>query len=379
MNGCKCVSPGHCPWHDCVTDEQSHARCKRGKETPSSKWEPCLYLGEENGTLDDGTQKYVCKLHEVCTLHRNNQGICACRGCPDRLRIDDPELPKKWKDPLRITDRYGHDTDVLRNFLQGGSAFLVAGGPSTNQLDFAQLRKRGIFSFGINNVAGHVPVSAFTFSDPPQKFHWGIFCDPKIMSFCPTPKLSMKRGKLRQKLSDGSFQWLPDMCPEKSPNTWGYERRSWLSCDHTWFTERSAAWGNQNAGIQRLGLSEDQKCANTTFLGLRVLQYLGARRIYLLGVDFYMDPKKGLKENYAFEEDRDDNAIRSNNKHFRICNDWFAQLRPVFEQFGFETYNCNQMSHLRAFDYVPFEEAVKDCQGLVPDEPFDLNGWYVKM
>ena len=378
MNGCRCNSPGHCPWHDCITESDADLkRCRKG-QPPESRWKPCLYLGEKLDETEKGDAIYVCHQYGKCVLRPNNDNLPSCRGCRFRLRMDEDNFPADWRDPLLVTDRYGKKTDVLRNYLQGGSAFLVCGGPSVNNIPYSRLSERGIFSLGVNNVAGYVPVSAFTCSDPPQKFHSSIFLDPKIMKLIPIPKLGKKRGKLRRKQSDGSFIWLPDKYPEVCANVWGYERRSWLACDQTWFTEPSAAWGNQNAGLQRLNLPETEKCANTMFLGLRLLQYLGAKRIFLLGVDFYMKPDVDLKDNYSFGENRDDSAVRSNNKHYAICNKWFKELRPVFEKFGYETYNCNQFSRLTAFDYVPFETALEDCRGLVDKEPFDLENWYIK-
>jgi hypothetical protein len=256
--------------------------------------------------------------------------------------------------------------------LSDGAAFLVCGGPSIKQLNFHRLAERGIFSLGVNNVAAYVPVSAFVCSDPPTKFWDGIFKDPKIMKFLPKPKLSRNRAKLREKVN-GEFRQLK-MRTNECPNTWGFERRGWMLCDDTWFLDRGAAWGNLNRGVTQVGA---EKTVNTMLLGLRILQYLGAKRIFLLGADFYMDEKAGPTDNYSFGELRDAGACRSNNNQFRVVNGWLTQLRPVFEKFGFETYNCNQHSHLRAFDYCPFEDAVQLCKTVPTDTP-DLADWYKK-
>jgi len=263
---------------------------------------------------------------------------------------------------------------VLRNLLNGGAAFLVCGGPSVKTVPYQKLRERGIFSMGVNNVAGYVPVSAFTCSDPPMKFHSGIFLDPKIIKFLPTPKMRRNRGRLRKKNPDGTFQQI-DTSTAEAPNCWGYERRSWLSVDDSWFTETSAAWGNHDMGVKKTG---EEKTVNTMFLALRLLQYLGARKVFLLGVDFVMDPSKGLYSNYAFGEERDIGACDANNRQYGIANDWFIRLKPIFEKYGFQVYNCNKHSHLRAFPYVDFFTALKVCRGQVPLEPFDLKGWYKK-
>jgi hypothetical protein len=227
---------------------------------------------------------------------------------------------------------------------------------------------------GVNNVAAYAPVSSFVCSDPPSKFHFGIFLDPKIMCFLPTPKLSGVRAKLRAKDPNGDFRYLEDVT-SRCPNTWGFERRSWLACDDSWFLTPGAAWGNHAKGVERTG---EPKTVNTMLLAIRVLQYLGARKIFLLGVDFYMDPTVGPKDNYAFGELREPNAVQSNNDQYRISNDWLKRLRPVFERWGFSVYNCNSESRLEAFDYVPFNVALKICRGKVPEGEWDLENWYWK-
>jgi hypothetical protein len=54
------------------------------------------------------------------------------------------------------------------------------------------------------------------------------------------------------------------------------------------------------------------------------------------------------------------------------------ELVPHFEAAGYEIFNCYRQSRLTAWPYVPFEEAVEDCRGMVPREPLDCVGWYEK-
>lgn len=374
MEKCKCSFPGGCPWHGVVTDQAQYEQCQHGV-TPTGA-ASCVYLGDKTNDTHRRVDQpiYKCAHFGRATLTKNRGGFHNCSDCAlKQLDAHKLQLGSSFLDPLRIIDSHGTETHSLRIMLNGGAAFLVCGGPSLNTVDFMRLRERGVFSLGVNNVAGYAPVSAFVCSDPPLKFHSSIFFDPKIMKFLPTPKLSRGRGKLRVK-ENGKFETSPLQTPD-CPNTWGFERRSWLSCDHTWFTQNSAAWGNHKEGVERIG---EEKTVNTMFLGLRVLQYLGARTIFLLGVDFNMDPAKGLKENYSFGENRDTGACHSNNNQYEVASDWLLRLKPVFERFGFKTYNCNQRSHLRAFEYVDFETALEKCRGRVLHEPLDLEGWYVK-
>lgn len=373
---CFCTAPGHCQWHGTVTTSAEFAACRQGVIPAPSSTRPCIYLAEQLNNKVGDWQTYACRLLSRCTLESNNVGVAACADCKDRLTLDGPDLAEKFLDPLVVTDSRKTPTHALRGMLAGGPAFLVCGGPSVKLIDYNRLNDRGIFSLGVNNVAGMVPVNAFTCSDPPQKFHWGIFADPRIMKFLPIPKLGggKNRGQLRIKHPDGTFQWL-GKCAKDCPNVWGYERRSWMMPDHTFFTEPHAAWGNQQAGVDRC---DQPKTACTMLLGFRLLYYLGARTIFLLGADFEMKPDAGLHENYAFGQARDADAIASNNRQFRIASDWLQQLRPVFERFGLQCFNCNPHSGLRAFDHVPFGEALKLCRGTIPSEPFDLSLWYEK-
>jgi hypothetical protein len=235
----------------------------------------------------------------------------------------------------------------------------------------------------VNNVAGHSRFrpNAFICADPPSKFHDGILRDSSIMKFVPTPKLHKRRGRVRTKINGEFKDWEKDGKYKQSildcPNVWGFERRSWLEPDTSFFTDPGAAWGNLNVGVERTG---QPKTVCTLLLGLRLLYYLGARRIFLVGVDFHMDSTKDILDNYSFGEERDENACRSNNAQYQIVNKWLCDLQTngVFKQFGLEIYNCNENSKLRAFSYVPFDTAIDNIREGIPKEPYDCRNWYSK-
>lgn len=374
---CKCDIAGACPWRHVVTTEESFEQCKNGTPLENELPLHCMYLGkrmtEDSAKLQHPV--YQCVLHDACTIDKSPHRVRACVDCKDKTRVSDRDLIERYIDPLTVTDREGKRTHALRNMLKGGAAFLVCGGPSLRTMPYQRLAERGVFSLGVNNVAGFAPCSAFVCSDPPYKFHWGIFTDPKVMKFLPVPKLRPRRGALRYKdPRNGRFFDL-NITTRDCPNVWGFDRRSWLTADETWFTTKDAAWGNHKDGVVKTG---NDKTVNTMLLGIRVLQYLGARQIFLAGVDFFMSPARSISDNYSFGEQRNVGACTSNNGQYQVCDKWLTELRPVFERFGFEVYNCNVFSRLRAFDYVPFEEGIRVCKGIIPDEPFDLVGWYEK-
>lgn len=288
---------------------------------------------------------------------------------------------KGWVDPLTIRDRCNHDTDSLRDLLAGRDAFIAAGGPSTKSLPLSELTKRGCFVMAVNNMAGHKDLrpQSFVCSDPPSKFHTSIWLDPGIMKFIPTPKLNggNHRSGIKQKNADGSFTWIQKEKKQRlrvkmCPNVWGFERRSWMAIDETWFTENSAAWGNHNAGVEKTG---ELKTVCTLLLAMRLMRYLGAKNVFLVGVDFYMTPDQG----YSFEQTRDQGACDSNNKQFTVVNDWICRLEKngIFKKYGINFFNCNPNSGLRAFPHVPFLDAVAKATENIDNIP-DLEGWYEK-
>lgn len=115
-------------------------------------------------------------------------------------------------------------------------------------------------------------------------------------------------------------------------------------------------------------------------LALRILYYLGSRKVYLVGVNWGMDNSIGDEGNYAFNEIRDTGACSTNNSQYEIAGKWLWEMQNngTFEKFGLEIFNCYRNSGLRAFPYVPFDIAVEDVLDDFPQEPYDLNSWYTK-
>jgi len=333
----------------------------------------CAYRSEtEEGTTPEGESIYLCNLHKRnCKLEGKARRLLVCASCKDRLCLSDDNFADKWKDPLIITDRNKSHVDALRGMLAGGKAFLLAGGPSTNDQPIEELSGRGFFSLAVNNMAGHprLKPQAFVCSDPPCKFSHSIWLDPGIMKFAPIPKMSGGRAVLHRKDKDGTFVKMKKRVSE-CPNVWGFSRESYLYPDHRFFTSPCACWGNHNAGVKKTG---ELKTVCTLLLGLRILYYLGARRIFLVGVDFTMSPENG----YSFGQNRDSGAATSNNYLFSVVNDWLCRMAEncTFEKFGLEVYNCNEHSSLKAFEYVPFEEALINARGIVEKSP-NLALWY---
>lgn len=270
-------------------------------------------------------------------------------------------------DPLSMTNR--NKVPVSLKLSNGGAAFLVCGGPSLKTLPYHKIGGRGIYSLGINNVAGYAPVRAFTFSDPPQKFHPGIFLDPALTVFSPFSKLGRH---IRFKLDDETFR-ESSIKVNHCPNVFGYKRSAEFIAEN-FLTSDAATWGNNKKGAKKTG---GKKTVSTMLLGLRLLHYLGFDRVYMLGVDLSMDPSES-GDQYAFGQGKERGGVLGNLNSYRNINGFLCELRPVFDAAGFSVYNCNQQSGCSAFDYQPFDDALKDCRGLVPEGEIDLSGWYDK-
>lgn len=268
-------------------------------------------------------------------------------------------VPKDFK--CEVCHGTGATPINLNGLWTPSSGFLVCGGPSVNKIQFEKLRERGIVSLGVNNVAGHVPVTAFCFSDPQSKFHHGLFLDPKMITFAPTGKL---KKRVRAKLEDGTFRSLKTRV-RNCPSTLGFDRKTIFNAE-TFLTTEYAQWGR--GGKQ----TEDDKpftCLCTMLLGIRLMHYLGCSRVYLLGVDF----KRTEEAQYSFAQKA---GVR--NGRYSNENAMLKELKPYFDKEGFNLFNCNPESGCDVFPKVSFEEAFEDCKGAVPNEPFDMAEWYDK-
>lgn len=332
----------------------------------------CVYLGNPLEKTKDGFEPYQCRRFGQCLTSGESTKYPVCSGCKEKLELGDKGFADKWIDCLRVVDRKKRETDALQGLLAGGSAFLVAGGPSADESKMEQLSHRGCWSLAVNNKAGHSRYrgQAFVCSDPPSKFSHSIWLDKAVMKFVPTVKMGGSRATLRKKI-DGEFSKL-DQRVTDCPNVWGFQRNSWFIPDDQFFLSDGACWGNHNDGVMRTG---EPKTVCTMLIAIRLLRYLGARRIFLVGVDFYMTPDYG----YSFNQERDQKACESNTSQFRVVNGWLCKMQEsrVFARFGLEIYNTNQLSGLRAFPYVPFADAMLDSAGLVEEIP-DLADWYKK-
>ncbi len=276
----------------------------------------------------------------------------------------------RFEDPLEVSDRFGRPADSLRGLWAPSPAFLVCGGPSLRDVRLDRLRERGVVSLGVNLSAAWVPVKAWVFSDPQTKFHHGLYLDPGVMTFCPQPK--MERGFM-VKMKDGSWRRTTEkikritvgITVRDCPNTFGYHRRTCF-VPNEFFTTPYAHWGpgkHQPPDVPAIG------CFCTMLIGIRLLHWLGVRKIYMIGVDHQGRDGKC----YGFPNEKGERVAR-----YDLERQMLEALVEPMKRHGVELINCSATSRCNLYCYVPFDDAVDDCKGDVPNEPFDCYGWYLK-
>ena len=243
--------------------------------------------------------------------------------------------------------RDGHGVPLV-DMYRGSSAFLIASGPSFLKLNRSLLHQPGILTMGLNNSPKTFRPRLWTCVDDPTHFIKSIWVDPTIAKFVPF-------DHAEKFIIDSTIDppKVLDTRVGDCPNVWYYRRNEYFVAERFLF-EDTLNWGNHS----------DIGGARSVMLpALRILFLLGIRKIFLCGVDFKMDDQ----HKYHFEQDRTRGSINGNNSSYAKLAERFLQLKPIFERHGLFVYNCNAESTLKAFDYMPFEEAVKIAVQGVPD------------
>ena len=233
------------------------------------------------------------------------------------------------------------------NRFNGGSAFLIASGPSFKELDKTLLFEPGILTMGLNNSPAVFRPNLWTCVDDPASFLQSTWMDPKIEKIVPI-------SHIHKKLSDSTGDKIIDTKTEVGdcPNVFYYRRNEVVNTSNYLFEDK-INWGNHS----KIGGGRSVFLAAT-----RILYLLGIRNLYLLGVDFYMDKSKESKDgtggNYSFPQPRSTGSINGNNNTYSSMMKWFGQMRGTFDEVGFKIYNCNPASRLTVFPMMEFNKAI---------------------
>lgn len=240
------------------------------------------------------------------------------------------------------------------NRYNGCSAFLIASGPSFNELDKSLLTRSGILTMGLNNSPSVFRPNLWTCVDNPASFLQSIWRDPKIEKIVPI-------SHIHKKLSDSTGNKIIDTKIEVGdcPNVF-YYRRNEVFNPSSYLFEDKINWGNHS----KIGGGRSVFLAAT-----RILYLLGIKNLYLLGADFNMDKSKESKDggNYSFPQARSNGSINGNNSTYNSMMKWFGQMKEIFDDVGFKVFNCNKNSRLTVFPFIKYDDAINNSLKNFPD------------
>jgi hypothetical protein len=260
------------------------------------------------------------------------------------------------------------ETLQLVGTFRGGSAFLIASGPSFNLLDKNLLRKPGIWTMTLNNAVRSFRSNASCIVDDPCRFVSSLWLDPSIMKFVPSSHFEkpLWDNRILSTPAGAEHHWQPmNMVVGECPNVIGYRRNEKFHAPRFLY-EDTINWGNH----KQWGGGRSVLLAS-----MRILFLLGFRKVYLLGVDLDMDDSK----KYHFDESRTNAAINGNMSTYSKLKEWFRELQPYFLAEKFIVQNCNPASKLEAFPFIKFEDAVREATFQLGDVENERTiGMYIK-
>lgn len=259
-----------------------------------------------------------------------------------------------------LFSRDGHNL-WLSDIYKGLSAFLILGGPSFGKLINSKekieietnkfvsnkscLQYPGILTMSVNNTPKTFRTNLWTCVDDPTHFIKSIWLDPTIQKFVPL-------DHAEKCIFDNESWEMTNIKTGDCPNTFFYRRNERFQA-HQFLTENTFNWGNhKDYGGGR----------SVMLVAIRMLYYLGIRKIYLLGCDFNMSNNN----KYHFKQDRTNSSIKGNNETYEKLKKYFEALSSVFQMYGLSIYNCNQESNLKVFPYIPFIDAVLESRKNMP-------------
>ena len=253
--------------------------------------------------------------------------------------------------------REGATLDIVGQ-ARGGTAFLICSGPSFANVDKNMVKNAPVFKMTTNNAVASIRGNAAIIVDDPSRFTLSMWLDPSIMKFVPMAAMEKPLWDNRLlKDKNGNFkqQWEPyDKKVGDCPNVVGFRRNEKFMPDRFLY-EDTINWGMHtkwDGGGRSVFLSS-----------LKILWLMGYRRIYLFGVDLYMDEN----HRYHFNEGRTNSAIKGNMSTYEKLKKWFRQVAPYFESEGCIIKNANPNSHLEVWPRITPEQAVFEASQEIGD------------
>lgn len=267
-------------------------------------------------------------------------------------------------DRLGVWDRNNRVHD-FEDVWHKQAVFLMVNGPSLSGMPLELLDQPGIMTAGVNN-GWVVRRPDFWFScDDPGCFIDTGWKDPRIMKFCPRSNFDKKLlVKVARK------EWKESVFTVRQmPNVWGYER--YLGFDSkTFFDGPKVNWGCNGKEKCSEGY---QGSRSTMLVALRMLVWMGFKRIYILGADFHMESNEKA---YAFDQCKYGNGATSNNNTYSALNVRLRALGPGLAERGVKVVNVSEGGNLQAFPRDDFASCV-EREARTCGKPVDPSHWYL--
>ena len=238
-------------------------------------------------------------------------------GTPRDLLRDGRDDPVRWT----VGDRMARGST---------DCFLIGRGFSRTDETLAKIAESGACSMAINNYPRDWKPDLWLTGDPPNYFGRWIWDDPTVQKFVPFETIDMPCP--REDVD------APVVKPRDCPNVHFYHATT--NCDPNEFFDRPyVSWGTTADGPD----DKDHPhggVRSSMISSFRVLFHLGFKRVFLVGCDFtpHTHPDPFYYEDLAGQ---------------------LKVLRTVFDSHGLEVLNTNFDSHLRVFDFLPLDEAIR--------------------
>ena len=317
-----------------------------------------------------------CNIKGECTT--NNYGIRygglntgsripACATCNTFVELDQPvsmsSSPKKKKKKRPLPARDNHyklnipnvvltpeekPADFLEGMYKGVGIFVLCGGPSLAREELQLLRRKGIVTASVNNAMVEFDwnTNIWITCDDQNRFSDTIWQDPNVMKFA---KIKYLARYLKGNGPTGTYD--KQIMPKDLANSWGYNHCAGWD-ENTFLTQDLPTWGTSRPDQD----PEGSRHKSVMLIMIRLLFWLGFRRIYLLGCDWKMSQNNP----YTFKETISPKSVRGNNELFRWLSNRFKDLVPHFKEHGLYITNCTTGGKLDVFPRMTLEAAVKE-------------------
>lgn len=271
-------------------------------------------------------------------------------------------ITKKPSMGLRCLSALGHPVN-FEGVLKNRSVFLAGGGPSLSTIDLSLLSRRGVISMAMNNAWSIFRPTYWVCVDEPHRFCEKGWEDPGIIKFCPAAhRNNMLRRRQGQKLRKVTLR------PMDCPNTYFFCRGEHFDPER-YIKEPEVCWGNPSDKADACG---HQGARTVMLAAIKLLYWMGAKDIYLIGTDFRMSED----HKYAFPQDRPPASIQNNRNTYAAMLDRFEALKPHLRKAGLGLHCCVADSPLSAvLGYREYAEAIEDASGRFQGD-FQTEGWY---